>query len=211
MPGPDPAGEAGGRCAGAEAGVGGDTDAAAVLASLHRPERFARLFDRHAPEIHRYLARRVGATVADDLVAQTFLVAFERRAAFDTSREDARPWLFGIATRLLRRYHRDEVRAYRALARTGVDPVAGCHADRVVTRVDAGVSVSRLGGALGEMAGGDRDVLLLFAWADLGYVEIAHALDIPVGTVRSRLHRARARLRGVLAEAAGPPDPEETR
>jgi len=117
VPGPDPAGEAGGRCAGAEAGVGGDTDAAAVLASLQRPERFARLFDRHAPEIHRYLARRVGATVADDLVAQTFLVAFERRAAFDTSREDARPWLFDIATRLLRRYHRDRGAAIARSAR----------------------------------------------------------------------------------------------
>ncbi|MFD0974198.1 RNA polymerase sigma factor, partial [Plantactinospora endophytica] len=89
------------------------------------PERFAEIFDRHAEAIHRYLARRIGRSVADDLAAETFLVAFRGREGYDVSQTDARPWLYGIAANLLRREQRTEVRQYRALARTGVDPVLG--------------------------------------------------------------------------------------
>jgi RNA polymerase sigma factor (sigma-70 family) len=165
---------------------------------------FAELFDRHAVRVYRYLVRRIGVTTADDLLAQTFLVAFERRAAYDRTRPDARPWLFGIATNLLRRHQREEVRQYRAWARTGVDPVvAESHADRVAEQVDARAASTELAAALSGLKPADRDVLLLFAWGDLAYEEIAGALDIPVGTVRSRLHRARRTVRAALA--AGSP------
>lgn len=78
-------------------------DAVLISDSFTTPERFAGLFDRHAPVIHRYAARRLGPDAADDLVAETFLLAFARRAGYDTRYPDARPWLFGIATNLIAR------------------------------------------------------------------------------------------------------------
>lgn len=165
---------------------------------------FEELFDRHAVAVHRYLAGRIGKTVADDLLAQTFLVAYERRAGYDRTRPDARPWLYGIATNLLRRHQRNEIRQYQAWARSGVDPiVAECHADRVADRVDADARSPRLAAALAELKPPDRDVLLLYAWGDLSYAEISRALDVPVGTVCSRLNRARALVRAALPHAEG--------
>jgi RNA polymerase sigma-70 factor, ECF subfamily len=131
---------------------------------------FAALFDRHAVAVHRYLARRIGPAIADDLVAQTFLIAFERRAGYDRARPDARPWLYGIATNLLRRHHRNEVKQYEAWARSGVDPTARPvldMADRIAERADARAQAPRLAAALAELTDPDRDVLLLFAWSGL--------------------------------------------
>jgi RNA polymerase sigma-70 factor (ECF subfamily) len=162
------------------------------------PDGFAALFDRHARTLHRYLARRAGVAAAEDLLAQTFLVAFETRHRYDRGRADALPWLYGIATNVLRRARRDEVRLYRALARTGVDPDVACPADGVAERVDARARTAALAGALAALPAGDRDVLLLLAWGGLSQDEVARALDLPVGTVKSRLHRARARLRAAL-------------
>jgi RNA polymerase sigma-70 factor (ECF subfamily) len=173
------------------------TDAEVILAD------FAALFDRHAVALHRYLARRAGTGPADDLLAQTFLVAYERRGSYDRTRPDARPWLYGIAGNLLRRRHREETRQYQAWARTGVDPVAADHAGRVADAVDAGVAASRLAGALAQLAYPEREVLLLVAWGELSYPEVAAALDIPIGTVRSRLHRARARIRAAAPTPQG--------
>ncbi|OAB87393.1 hypothetical protein AWH69_04690 [Janibacter melonis] len=157
----------------------------------------AAVFERHYAEVYRYLARRVPRAVAEDLASETFVQAAARPGGFDPERGSARAWVFGIATHLLSRHHRDEVRAYRAWARTGVDPVAaGDGAEQVDARVDAGRRASALPSALAAMADGDRDVLLLVA---LTYPEAAQALDIPVGTVRSRLHRARRDLRTALS------------
>lgn len=99
-------------------------DAAVIQLSRREPEQFTRLFRRHAPHIQRYVARRLGPDAADDIVAETFLLAFRQRDRYDQSRPDARPWLYGIATNLIGRQRRAEVRLYRALARTGADPVA---------------------------------------------------------------------------------------
>jgi RNA polymerase sigma factor (sigma-70 family) len=173
-------------------------DAGVIEVSWHEPERFAIVFDRHAQVIHRYVTRRVGASVADDVVGETFLVAFRRRRSYDLRRSDARPWLYGIASNLVHRHRRAEVRAYRALARTGVDPVAAVPTDEVDARLTAAAVERGLATALARLSRGDRDALLLFAWADLSYEEIAAALCIPVGTVRSRLHRARRKLKEAL-------------
>lgn len=189
----------------AEAGVGDSrdsdqTDADVIARSLGDLGAFGILFDRHAATIHGYLSRRVGTHLADDLTAETFLVALRKRAAYDPARPDARPWLHGIATRLLQRHHRQEARQYRALARTGVDPVAENHADAVAARVAAGALTRNLAAGLARLSKGDRDVLLLIAWGGLSYSEVADSLGIPVGTVRSRLNRARRKLRTVLGD-----------
>jgi RNA polymerase sigma-70 factor (ECF subfamily) len=177
------------------------SDAKLIEQSLAEPEVFAVLFDRYAADIHHYAARRLGASAADDLVAETFLAAFRRRSSYDTSRSEARPWLYGIATTLIARQRRSEQRLYRALARTGVDPLPEPIADQVVRRVAAQGQQRRLAAALAGLPSADREVLLLVAWRGLSYEEIAEAVAVPVGTVRSRLHRARRKVREALADA----------
>ncbi|WP_089010138.1 RNA polymerase sigma factor [Micromonospora viridifaciens] len=181
------------------------TDAELIARSGDLPEAFAVLFDRHAAALHRYLARRAGGLIAEDLVAQAFLVAFEQRARYDVRRPDARAWLYGIATNLLRRHHRDEERLLRALARTGVDTTSAhpCPADQIADRLDANAMSQRLAAAIAGLPAVERDVLLLHAWAELDLEEVGRALDIPSGTVRSRLHRARKRLRPLASLMSG--------
>jgi RNA polymerase sigma factor (sigma-70 family) len=147
---------------------------------------FERLFDEHFEAVYGYLARRIGPDLARDLAAETFTRAFAGRKRFDPRRGAPRAWLFGIAHNLVRRHYRDEERRLRALSRYDI------------TAVDEQGDEPRLAEALHALAREERDVLLLFAWADLDYAGIADALEIPVGTVRSRLHRARARLRDAL-------------
>ncbi|MFI0722421.1 RNA polymerase sigma factor [Streptomyces sp. NPDC021224] len=176
-------------------------DATLIALSTREPEAFAGLYDRHAPGLHRYVARRLGTDLADDVVGETFLIAFRRRGQYDVSRPQARPWLYGIAANLISRHHRSEQRAYRAWARTGADPVAHSFApdtDAVEGRVTAQASGAALATALRALSQGDRHVLLLIAWADLSYEEVATALGIPLGTVRSRLNRARRKMRAAL-------------
>ena len=173
-------------------------DATVILRSRRRPEEFAALFDRHAPHIHRYLARRLGEQHADDLVGETFLTAFRRRETFQPAHRDARPWLYGIATNLIAQHRRDEIRAYRLRQAVVPDPDADCHADRVAADVTAAALRDTLTTALADLSTGDRDVLLLITQEELTYEQVAAALEIPIGTVRSRLHRARNVLRAAL-------------
>ena len=166
------------------------TDAQLIERSLANGETFALLFDRHFRAIHRFLRGRAGAEVADDLASETFAVAFRRRATYDVSRADARPWLYGIAVNLLRERRRSEQRRLRAYARVGPygeeSPTAEGHLD------------SSLATALLELSLEDRNLILLVAWAGLSYEQLAEALALPVGTVRSRLSRTRAKLRASL-------------
>lgn len=173
-------------------------DATLISESLHRPEAFAALYDRHAPAIHRFAARRLGNHAADDVVSETFLAAFRRRQRYELDRVDARPWLYGIASRLIGRQRRSEIRMWRAIARTGVDPYADCETALIDARLEAAGARRQLAAALAELSAGDRDVLLLIAWGELSYDEVATALAIPIGTVRSRLSRARHRVRAQL-------------
>lgn len=173
-------------------------DADLIRRSIDHPEQFAGLFDRYVEQIHRYVARRLGVQAADDIVAETFLTAFRCRAAYDHARPLARPWLYGIATNLIARHRRDEERFLRALSRTGVEPLPEPMADAVIGRVAAQEEDRRLAGALTGLSKGDRDVLLLVAVGELAYEEVSEALGIPVGTVRSRLHRARKKAKAAL-------------
>ncbi|MBD0348998.1 MAG: RNA polymerase sigma factor [Thermoleophilia bacterium] len=177
-----------------------DSDADAILASRRDAPAFAVLFERHFDAIHGYLRRRVGTDVADELAAETFVQAFASRGRYDRRRPDALPWLYGIAHNLLRHHYRTEERVLRAYARYGVDSSsadANAYSDRDVAA------------ALAELPVHERDVLLLFVWAELSYDEIAVALGLPVGTVRSRLSRGRTRLRELLGGSGQYDDEKE--
>jgi len=180
------------------AGRGADTDAAVIGASLVDSDRFAVIYDRYAAMLYRYAYQRVGPEIADDVVAEAFLAAFRGRASYDLERQDARPWLFGILTREVATHHRREQARFRAMARSTHDTVQDGPADQVAARVVAGAARGPLAAALARLAPGDRDVLLLVAWGQLSYDEVADALDIPQGTVGSRLNRARRKVRKAL-------------
>ncbi|MFI1992537.1 RNA polymerase sigma factor [Actinoplanes sp. NPDC020271] len=186
-------------------------DAAIILRSRHVPEEFAAMFDRHAPHIHRYLARRLGDQVADDLVAETFLTAFRRRDTFRPGPHGARPWLYGIATHLISQHRRDEARALRLQHAVPPQADAFCHADQVAADVTAAALRDALTDALAALSDSDRDVLLLIAQEELTYEQVATALEIPVGTVRSRMHRARSVLKAALGGSNPLTSTEEVR
>lgn len=168
-----------------------------VARSLGEPKVFELIFERHFGSVHRYLHRRAGRDLADELAAETFVLAFERRASCRAS-GSILPWLYGIATNVLRRSWRAERRQLQAYGRSGADLWA-VHEDEAVARVDGSAVDARLARALAAMRPQERDALFLYALADLSYDEIAVALAIPVGTVRTRLHRARLTARRVLA------------
>ena len=167
-------------------------DAVLIERSWHEPERFGAIFDTYFTEIHRYVARRLDVQSADDIAAETFAIAFRRRRAYDLSRCNARPWLYGIATKLIGRHRRDELRKLRALKRVDRTTERGNgHEDRVAARVSAEGTRGSLAKAVAGLPAEQRDVLLLVALSDFNYEEVAQALDVPFGTVGSRLSRAR--------------------
>ena len=157
------------------------------------------MFDRHAGVLFRFLIRRVGRDTADELLGKTFRIAFERRSTFDGRQPSARPWLYGIATNLVARHRRTEARRLRATARLAEEAPAESLADVVVAAVDAREVWPAVMAGIAQLPDGERDALLLYVWEELSYEEIALALEIPVGTVRSRLNRARGRLRQLAA------------
>ena len=172
------------------------SDVDCLARSLSEPKEFEPIFDRHFRAVHTYLHRRAGRDLADELAAETFALAFERRASCRGT--SALPWLYGIATNLLRRSRRTERRQLRAYGRSGVDSWAA-YEDDPTASVDGSSIGARLAHALAAMRPRERDALLLYALADLSYEEIAFALDVPVGTVRTWLHRAREVGRRELA------------
>jgi RNA polymerase sigma factor (sigma-70 family) len=175
------------------------TDSDLMERSIAYPASFAELFDRHHGELYRYLRRRAGPSLAADIAAETFLTAFARRDRYRPERQSVRPWLYGIAHNLLRNHSRSERRQWMAYARHGeipdVDQSAADAFGHADSRADASAAAARIGPILAGLPAGDRDVLLLYAWADMSYEDIASTLQIPVGTVRSRLSRARRQLR----------------
>lgn len=172
-----------------------DRDAALIVRSRTEPERFGEIYDRHVADVHRYISRRVGGVLADDLAAETFLEAFRTRHRYDSTAECALPWLYGIATNLLRRHWREERKQYRAWERAGADPMTAESHDEAVA---AKVTATALAGAIAQLTARERDVLLLVVWGELTYTETSTALGVPIGTVRSRLNRARVRLRKAI-------------
>ena len=146
---------------------------------------FDSVFAAEFDSLHAYLARRVGTSAAEELTAETFAIAHRRWGDLDPTRP-ARPWLYGSERRMLRAY-----------ARTGLDREV---AEDSVTpeRLDAQAARPALAEALAGLRRQERDVLLLWAWAELSDVEIADSLGLPLGTVKSRLSRARQQMRNRL-------------
>jgi RNA polymerase sigma-70 factor (ECF subfamily) len=184
------------------------TDGEAIRASLQRPEAFEPVFDRHYGAIHRYLARRVGPYTGAQLASEVFTIAFARRRDFATETDDARQWLYGIASNLALRQARTWQRRNRAGQRAlggnviWLDPAAEdrIHAERVRHLLIEAIS---------KLRPREREVLVLHGLSDLSYREVAAALGIPIGTVRSRLARARRQVRAYLIETGHPELAEE--
>jgi RNA polymerase sigma factor (sigma-70 family) len=159
---------------------------------------FEDAFEAEFPSLHRYLARRLGSSLADELAAETFTVAFRNWDRLDSSRP-VRPWLYGIAANLVRHHWRKEQRMLRAYGRSGVDPVFADD-EATLDRVDAEALHRELADVLAGLRPEDREILLLDAWTELSDSEIADALGLAVGTVKSRLSRTRERLRNLFAD-----------
>ena len=157
---------------------------------LSADETFDVFVHRHRAMLHRYVVRRLGPNDADDIVNEVFIVAFTRRHDFDAA--NARPWLFGITTNLIRRHARTEARQLRQFGSSGIDPQAP---ERPEADVAVSAAVAR---ALHDMKPKHRDALFLFAVAELSIQEIAEAMDAPVATVKTWLHRARRHGQKVL-------------
>lgn len=183
-------------------------DARLISASLSDPAAFAGIFDRHAPELLGYVIRRVGMAEGEAVLGELFRVAFESRNRYDLSRADARPWLYGIAANLVLKHYRSAGRHRAALERLAQrresTPVP--FDERIVDEVAITQLWSRLSSAIDDLPDHDREVLFLYAWQNLSYAEIAEALDIPVGTVRSRLNRVRTALRELRESSGEEPD-----
>jgi RNA polymerase sigma-70 factor (ECF subfamily) len=172
------------------------TDAEIVVASVRSADQFTVLFERHWADLQRFCASRAGST-GEDIAAETFRVAFDRRRRYDPSYPSAKPWLFGIASNLLREHFRSAEREEQKQTRSAAMS-APIGQEEQLCGLERRLLGPELAAALQELPAADRDALLLLAWADLDYEQIAWALDVPLGTVRSRIHRARQRVRGYL-------------
>lgn len=170
------------------------TDAETIEASLADAEVFAVIFERHHDSVHRFAARRVGRDAASDVVAETFVRSFRNRHRYDTERANALPWLYGIAANVIGEHLRRARRATLFSARVGGDTAGDPTADADDRLVAEGIRRDLLA-ALAELAVADRETLLLYALEGFTYREIAATLNIPVGTVGSRMSRVRQQIR----------------
>jgi RNA polymerase sigma-70 factor (ECF subfamily) len=176
-----------------------ESDSAVIAASLEVPGTFGVLFDRHGAVLLRFLARRVQPSEAEGLLGEVFRIAFERRAGFQLDRESARPWLYGIAANVVAKHHRSEARRLRATVRAAARRTLSADpGEEAVPAMDARARWSRVADAISDLPVPERQAILLFVWEELSYEEIADAIGVPVGTVRSRLNRARARLAAMV-------------
>ena len=176
-------------------------DAEVIAASLIEPGRFGLIVEAYTAPISRYLARRVGAVLAEDLTSETFLQAFRRRCTYRADQPSALPWVYGIATNQVRAHFRTEQRQLEALGQlagqAALDTTGNQNVDDALL---AAAAVQHLAGAFASLSGEARDVLALVGVEGLNYEDAAAALGVKVGTVRSRLSRARQELRRSLAE-----------
>ena len=179
-----------------------DPDEDLLARSAREPTAFEPLVARHSSALHGYLVRRAPAA-ADDLLSEVWLQAYAHRGTFDAARGTARGWLFGVARNVLSRHRQTTARAAARTERgPDTDAVAADPWQAVDQRLDAASVAPELRRKLSELPSAERELLLLVAWEQLTPAEAAAAVGIPAGTARSRLHRARARLRDGLTGSA---------
>jgi RNA polymerase sigma factor (sigma-70 family) len=177
------------------------SDAAVIADSLAEPDRFAEIFDRHFATVFRFAERRVGRDQAAEVASETFARAFAKRRSFRPDAVDALPWLLGIASKLILHERRRFVRYLAAVERASTETRTAerdggvSSADR---RLDLPGDWARMRGALLQLPDVDRELLLLVTWDELSYADAAAVLELPLGTIRSKLHRSKARLRELL-------------
>jgi RNA polymerase sigma factor (sigma-70 family) len=168
------------------------SDAELLAVSVDDPAAFEAMYERYGLVIRRYVVRRVGAEAGEDLTSEVFVRAFRMRVRYRPERDSALPWLFGVANHVIAHHRRSEHRRLKALQRlAAVAPRLIEHEDREVG--------AALVGQLRRLSDEDRDALLLIVWGELSYEEAAAALAVPVGTVKSRVARARRTLADALA------------
>ena len=176
----------------------GEVESDAALWSRSRAgdtDAFGLIFERHATTIYNYCFRRIGNwAAAEDLLSIVFLEAWRRRDK-ELPPDKVLPWLLGIATNVVRNRRRSERRYADALRRVPAPRPGAGFADDADERLEDERLMERALALVARLPGHEQDVFALCAWAELSYDDAALALDIPVGTVRSRLSRARARLR----------------
>lgn len=176
------------------------TDALIIKRSLRAPELFGAIFDRHIHQVHGYLSRRAGQDTGDSLAGEVFRIAFENRSRYLTDRECALPWLYGIAANVLRQHLRGEHRRQRLVTKLSSAALRleleGDDSDRLNAQGELATVLH----ALELLPDAEREAVLLYAWEELSYEEIAVAQDVPVGTIRSRLNRARKRIRERISD-----------
>ncbi|MFC7584970.1 RNA polymerase sigma factor [Nonomuraea antimicrobica] len=165
------------------------------------------LFDQYATSVYNHAYWLVGDwSAAEDVVSLTFLEVWRLRERLDPDGGSLRPWLLGVATNVGRNLRRARRRHQDALAKMPrADPVPD-FADEVVGRIADAQRLEEVRAAIGRLREPERDVLLLCAGAGLDYAEAAEALGVPIGTVRSRLFRARKKLELALTPATGRSD-----
>jgi RNA polymerase sigma-70 factor (ECF subfamily) len=177
------------------------------------PAAFSELFDEHVRAVYNHAFRLTGNwSTAEDVVSLTFLEAWRLRVRVDVSVESGslRPWLLGIATNVMRNVRRAARRHDGALARLPKDGVVPDFAEEVTARIDDRERLALVRTALAALRKPEREVLALCVWSGLDYAEAAEALGVPVGTVRSRLSRARTKL-NKLVTAGNLRPPERNR
>ena len=179
------------------------TDAEIIAESLRDAECFGVIFDRHAQSLTKYLLYRVGRDEGEALLGDVFRIAFESRARFDHERTNASPWLFGIASNLVLKHLRTQERKGRANRRLAAEsPAEGASFEDVfVNQTHAAELLALVSVAIRELPERDREVVHLYVFGGLDYADIAGALEIPIGTVRSRLHRVRRAMRELAEES----------
>ncbi|MFE5819497.1 RNA polymerase sigma factor [Streptomyces sp. NPDC056479] len=156
---------------------------------------FGELFDAYARSVYSHAFRLTGEwPLAEDVVSLTFLEAWRLRERIDEEGGSPRPWLLGIATNVTRNLRRANRRHAAAVARLPRDDAVRDFADEVADRVDDTAQLALVRTALAELRRPEREVLALCVWSGLDYRAAAEALGVPVGTVRSRLSRARTKL-----------------
>ena len=166
---------------------------------------FGALFERHASAVYNYCFRRVANwAAAEDLMAATFLEAWRRRDEVQLTRESIRPWLLGVATNLIRNDWRSRRRRDAALRRVALTTLTSIDgpADEIAAKLEDERRMKELLHQLSLIPTDQQEVIALVLWSELSYEEAATTLGVPIGTIKSRLSRARRRLME-LAEHSG--------